>query len=338
LREGQGVRVFVTGGSGFLGRRIAELLLEEGREVTAYARRPLPELEKLGARTVTGEFRDKEKLLGALRGCGAAVHAAAKTDVWGRLSDYLESNTASTELVLQAAREAGAGAFVFTSSPAVVHHGESLERADESAPYMEDKRFGYPYSKMLAEKLVLGANSESFRTLALRPHLVWGPRDPHFLPRIFRLAERGRLRFFSGGPYLVSHTYIDNAARAHLVALERLAGAAEASGLSYFVAQPEPMEIKALVNRLLECGGRPPVNKTVPKWLGRAAGAVCGFLWGALPLPGEPPLTRFSAAQLSTSHTLDVSRAERVLGWRAEIGTEEGFQSLAQHLREHPIV
>ena len=330
------MRVFVTGGSGFLGRRIIELLLSGGSEVRAYARRPLPELEAMGAETVTGGFGDAERLLEGMEGCQGVIHAAGKTGVWGPLSEYVEANFKGTEQVSEAARRAGVPNFVYTSTPSVAHRGRSLRGATEDAPYVTSKRHGYPYSKMLAERLVLGLDSPGFRTLALRPHLIWGPGDPHFLPRIFRMASRGRLRFFSGGPHLVSHTFIDNAAHAHVHALERLAAGARVSGLSYFIAEPEPMDVKALVNRILACGGRPPVEREVPPWLGRLFGTLCELLWTLLPLRGEPPMPSFTAVQLSTSSYFDLTRAGTVLGWKPAVGTDEGFERLTLHLKDNP--
>jgi nucleoside-diphosphate-sugar epimerase len=330
------MRVLLTGASGFLGGRVLDLLLHKGHEVTLYLRRDVPGLEARAHRVAKGPLDDQGGVREAAGGCEAVIHCAGKTGTWGPLGGYLRANAQGTAAVLNGAREAGARLFVHTSTPSVVHQGESLSAVDESAPYMGDKRYGYPYSKMLAERMVLGADSPSFRTLALRPHLIWGPGDPHFLPRLFAMEERGRLRFLSGGPHLVSHCFIDNAAHAHLLALERLAEGAPVSGLAYFIAEPEPLPIKDLVNSLLACGGRPPVEREVPRALGRAYGALCELLWGLLRLSGEPPMTSFAARQMSTSHYFDLSRARDVLGYSPVVGVQEAFLRLKAHLGGKP--
>jgi nucleoside-diphosphate-sugar epimerase len=331
------MRVLVTGGSGFLGRRVIELLLGQGHDVRAYLRRPVPGLARLGASVVLGTLEDAGSLRAAMAGADAVIHCAGKTGVWGPLEGYLRANTMATSNVLKAAIESGIGYFVHTSTPSVAHLGESLEGVDEGAPYMDDRRQGYPYSKMLSEREVLAANSPSFRTLALRPHLVWGPRDPHFLPRLFDMEGKGKLRFFSGGPYLVSHTYIDNAAHAHLLALERMEAGAPVGGLAYFIAEERPMDIGDLVNSLLGCGGRGPVESEVPKSLGRAYGAACELAWRLLRLPGEPPMTSFTASQLSTSHYFDLTRARTLLGYKPLVALDDAFAALAAWLKENPL-
>jgi nucleoside-diphosphate-sugar epimerase len=330
------MKVLVTGGSGFLGGRVIELLLEDGREVRAYSRRPLPGLEAKGAQVVLGGFGDADRLAAAMEGAGAVVHCAGRTGVWGPLEPFLESNTRGAERMLEAARRSDPKIFIYTSSPSVAADKGGLEGADEDAPYVTSRRHGYPYSKMLAEKAVLAAGSPGFRTLALRPHLIWGPGDPHFLPRIFRLEARGRLRIVSGGPYLASHTFIDNAANAHLLALRALESGTAASGKSFFIAEPKPMDVWELINRILACGGRPPVTKTAPRFLLKAYGAVCELLWRALPLKGEPPMTSFTAGHLSSSHWFDIGRAERLLGYRPKVRLEDAFRLLAESLGGQP--
>ncbi|MDR2340059.1 MAG: NAD-dependent epimerase/dehydratase family protein [Deltaproteobacteria bacterium] len=326
------MRVLATGGSGFLGGRVLGLLLSGGHEVVAYSRRDIPGGVAKGSKPFLGELSDPKALREACDGCEAVVHCAGKTGTWGPLAGYLKVNTEGTSNLLKAAKDAGARLFVHTSTPSVVHQAGGLKAADESAPYTGDKGYGYPYSKMLAEKMVLEANRDSFRTLALRPHLIWGPGDPHFLPRILDMAKRGRLRYLSGGPYLVSHTYIDNAAHAHALALRRLAEDDTVAGLAYFIAEPEPMDVKDLVNALLACGGLPPVEREVPRWLARAFGTICGFLWAKLRLKGEPPMTGFTARQLSTSHYFDISRAKTLLGYEPVVGTAEAFERLKEYL------
>ncbi|MDR2198422.1 MAG: NAD-dependent epimerase/dehydratase family protein [Deltaproteobacteria bacterium] len=328
--------VLVTGGGGFLGKRVIELLIQEGFQARAYLRRPLPELREAGAEAFYGTLEDQARLEEAARGAEAVIHLAAKTGVWGRLDDFLEANARGTERLLDAARKSGARYFVHASTPSVVHRGGDLVNADESAPYLTEKRFPYPYSKMLAERAVLEANSPSFKTLALRPHLVWGPGDPHFLPRLFEMERRGKLKFFKGGPYLVSHTYIDNAAHAHVLALKSLAAGKEVSGLPYFISEPEPMDVKELVNSLLRCGNRPEASGEAPRFLGRAYGALCEGIYRLLRLSGEPPMTAFTAIQLSTSHYFNIQRAVSLLDYRPLVTTKEAFSRLALYLKEHP--
>ena len=252
------MKILLTGAQGFLGGRVLDFLIEANHSVRAVVRRPAPELAKRGVEVFTADLRQSEMLGPAVEGLDGIIHCAAKSGVWGSLNDFIEANTLSTFNLLNAARQAGLGWFVHTSSPSVVHTGRPLNGVDESAPYTADPRFGYPYSKMLAEKIVLAANGPSFRTTALRPHLIWGPGDPHFLPRLTAKARSGRLRLLKSAA-LVDGTYIDNAARALFLAAEKMmAGEAETiGGRAYFIVQGEPLTAADLLQYILEAVSPP---------------------------------------------------------------------------------
>ena len=110
------------------------------------------------------------------------------------------------------------------------------------------------------------ANDGRLATVALRPHLIWGPGDTNLVPRIIARARSGRLRRIGRRPNLVDSTYIDDAAEAHLHAADRLAPGPGSSiaGRVYFVSQGEPWPVWDLVNRILQAAHLPPVTRTIP--------------------------------------------------------------------------
>ncbi|MDR1042000.1 MAG: NAD-dependent epimerase/dehydratase family protein [Deltaproteobacteria bacterium] len=326
--------VLLTGATGYVGRRVLELLLEAGYRVRLLSRRPVPELAALGAESAPGDLADRDSLARAAQGTWAAVHCAAKTGVWGPLSEYLSVNLEGTRNMLRAAREAGAGIFVYTSSPSAVYDGRDMNGVDEGWEALPPERFRYARSKALAEREVLAAAGHGMRTLALRPHLVWGPRDPHFLPRIVAMRRAGRLRLFKGGPYQVDPTYIDDAARAHLLALESLAGSECASGKAFFLGQGERVDSRDFINRLLAAAGLDPVVPSVPPALGRLGARLAEGAWKLFRRKGEPPVTYFTALQLTTSHWFDLSRARELLGYVPEVSQAEGMRRLSESLAE----
>lgn len=334
------VKVLVTGGQGFVGRRVLDFLLERKYQVRALTRRPAQDLDEAGAEVFQADLLDLDAVRQAAEGVDGVIHCAAKSGVWGSLPEYIRANTCATINLLAAARRAKVGWFVHTSSPSVAHTGLPLEGVDESAPYAEDPWRPYPYSKMLAEKLVLAADSPDFRTVALRPHLVWGPGDPHFLPRLEARARAGRLLLLKSTA-LVDATYIDNAAGALLTAAEKLrAGGAPAEaigGRAYFIAQGEPLTVPDLVGSLLAAispPGRPlTVRFLIPPWLGLFAGTALEKIWALFKFRGEPPLTRFVAEELSLPHWFNLSRARNELGYTPAISMSEGLRLLAEAAR-----
>ncbi|UJR80145.1 NAD-dependent epimerase/dehydratase family protein [Sandaracinus amylolyticus] len=329
--------VLVTGAGGFVGSGIVRALVARGVFVHAIQRGRYDALEALERegklRIVRGDLGDRDAVLRAAEGTRGVFHVAAKAGVWGSYADYYRSNVVGTENVLHACRAHAIPKLVFTSTPSVVHAGDDVEGVDERAPYAERYETAYPETKAVAEKMVLAENAVAgLSTVALRPHLVWGPGDPHLVPRILERARRGRLVLVGGGHKRIDATYVDSAVHAHLCAWDRLAPGAACAGRAYFVAQGEPMPLRELILGILDAAGLPPVTRSIDPRVAYAAGALLEGTYRALRLRGEPPLTRFVAHQLATAHWFDLSAAKRDLGYEAPISTAEGLRRLRASL------
>ena len=328
------MRVLVTGGGGFLGGAVARALLARGDEVVSVARGDYPALRELGASTVRGDLAEPAVALTAADGCDVVVHVAAKAGIWGTASEFERSNVEATLSVLTACRALGVRRLVFTSTPSVVHAGTDIAGGDESLPYASSFSSDYPRTKAIAERAVREAADDQLGTVSLRPHLVWGPGDTQLVPRIVGRARSGRLRFVDGGGALIDTTYVDDAVAAHLCAVDRVAPGAACSGQAYFISSADPRPVREVVNAILAAAGLPPETRSVPLPVAVAAGAAAEGLWRALRRSDEPPMTRFLARQLATSHWFDISAARRDLGYAPQIGLDEGFRRLAVALRE----
>jgi nucleoside-diphosphate-sugar epimerase len=262
------------------------------------------------------------------------IHTAAKAGVWGRYADFFDTNVTGTQNVIAACKRLGVRRLVYTSTPSVVHGGSDVEGADESLPYPKHFEAYYSETKAKAEKAVLAANGPELATVSLRPHLIFGPGDPHLVPRIVAAAKAGRLRRIGTRPVKVDVTYIDNAAQAHLDAADRLDVGAAPAGRAYFISNGEPVELWPFIDRILAEAGAPPVTRTVSPWKARLAGRVLEWVYRFAPfVRGEPPMTRFVAGQLSTSHWYDISAAGRDLGYVPTVSVEEGLKRLGERLR-----
>jgi len=325
----------VTGASGFIGGRIAERLLAEGRRVRAYARRPLPGLVALGAEVEIGDLHDAVALARACRGVKTLFHVAARVDVWGPAEEFFRVNVAGTRALLAAAREAGVERFIFTSTPSVVYTGDDQRGVDESTPLCTNAPCAYPTSKATAERLVRAANTPALRTIALRPHLVWGAGDRNLVPRIVALARAGRLRIVGTGENRVDLTHIDNVVDAHLLAERALATPdAPAAGRAYFITNDEPVALWPWINELLNRLGVPPVRRRLSRRTAAAIGAACEGLWSLFPLRGGPPMTRFAAEELATDHWFSIEAARRDLGYAPRVTMAAGFEDFVARLRQ----
>ncbi len=329
------MRILVTGGGGFLGQALCRGLRARGHEVVSFNRGRYAALDALGVHQVQGDLALRDAVIAAAEGCDAVFHNAAKAGAWGSYRSYFDANVVGTQNVIDACRTHGIGRLVYTSTPSVTHRKTHPVEGGtaETVPYGEHLKAPYAATKLIAEQLVLAANDPTLATVALRPRLIWGVGDNQLLPRLVERAKRGRLRFVGDGCNRIDTTYVDNAAQAHLDAFDHLAPAAACAGKAYFISNGEPRTVREIVNGLLRAAGAPPVEKTIPFGVAYAAGVACEGLWHVLPLKGEPPMTRFLAEQLSTTHWYDMAPARRDFGYVPRVTIEEGLARLAAALR-----
>jgi nucleoside-diphosphate-sugar epimerase len=329
------MKALVTGGGGFLGKAIVKLLLAKGWQVRSFSRSEYPELTQLGVEHCRGELTDQKAVAAAVAGCELVFHVAAKAGVWGAYEEYYQANVVGTKNIIAACRAQNIERLVYTSSPSVVFDGTDMEGVDESVPYPDHFHAFYPQTKAQAEQLVLAANDDTLATVALRPHLIWGPEDNHLVPRILERGAKGALRKIGNRECLVDTIYIDNAAEAHLQAAEQLSVGSNVAGKAYFLSNGEPLPLWEVVNRILAAGGLPAVTKTISPQLAYAAGVVLEKIYSAFNLSGEPRMTRFVARELSTAHWFDLSNAKNDFGYQPKISIDEGMARLQQWLERN---
>jgi nucleoside-diphosphate-sugar epimerase len=326
------MRILVTGGGGFLGQAICKQLAAAGHNVIAFNRNRYPALDEAKVGQCIGDIANLDSVLAATKDVDAVVHSAGKVGAWGKLEDYYEANVRGTDNVLAACDMHEIRKLVFTSSPSVVQNGSDLEGVDESTPYSNHYLSAYQQTKALAEQRVLAANGAKLATVALRPHFIWGPGDPNLLPRILKQARSGRLRLIGRENKKIDSTYVDNAAEAHVLALDKLDIGSPIAGKKYFISQGEPVTHEWLINAWLRADGFPAEARRMPLGLAKFLGAACENIYGALGIKSEPPLTHFLVEQLSTAHWFNINAARKDLGYAPKVSMQEGLVRLAQYL------
>ena len=326
------MKILVTGGGGFLGGAICDQLAAQGHAVRAFNRSAIVSAQASGVAPYRGDITDRDAVLAAAEGVDAIVHSAGKVGAWGPPQEYHAINVRGTENVLAACAHHGIRKLVFTSSPSVVQHGRDIEGADESLPYPAHFASVYAQTKALAEQRVLAANGADLATVALRPHFIWGPGDPNLLPRVLARAGAGRLRLIGRADKRVDIIYVDDAARAHVLALNNLDIGSPIAGKAYFISQDDPITHARLFGAWLAAAGLPPETRRIPAWLAQALGASLEGVYRAFGIRSEPPLTRFIVEEFSTSHWFDISAAKRDLGYAPQVDFAEGMRRLTQYL------
>ncbi len=325
------MRVLVTGGSSLLARRTADALLARGDDVVMLQRGE----SAVDAAQVRGDVRYADLVRRAVDGCDAVIHAAAKVGIVGSWDDFRSINVDGTANVIAAARELGLSRMVYVSTPSVAHAGHSLVGALADPPVTGRSDAHYAESKAMAERLALGAASDAFPVVAIRPHLVWGPGDTQLVGRIVERAKAGRLALVGGGAALIDTTYIDNAASALVAALDAAVPGAACVGKAYVIANGEPRPIRELIEGILRAAGVDARPKVVPLRLALGAGSIVEKLWARAKPDEEPPLTRFLAEQLGTAHWFDPRPARADLGWRPKVTIDQGLAELAHWFATH---
>ena len=328
------MRALVTGGGGFLGQYIVEQLIARGNQVRVLGRGLYPELHSLGAEVVHADIRDRQAVVSACAGMDAVFHTAAVAGIWGSWNHYFGINTIGTRHVLEGCRTQQVPRLIYTSSPSVTFDGRDQCGVDEAAPYATRWLAHYPHSKAIAEREVLAANGQGgLLTCALRPHLIWGPRDRHLVPRLLARAKAGALRRVGDGHNLVDMVYVENAAEAHVQAADALSPNSPVAGRVYFISQGEPVNCWAWINNLLALDGISPIERSISLSAAWKIGATLELVHSALRIKKEPRMTRFLAAQLGKSHYFDISRARDDFGYAPHVSTAEGMERLEEWLR-----
>jgi 2-alkyl-3-oxoalkanoate reductase len=327
------MRVLVTGGGGFLGRALVDKLSDDGSIVYALGRKKIFNLPST-AEAIQCDLKDKQATINACKGMDAVFHAAAIPGIWGDSKEFFDSNVEGTRNILEGCFQAGVKKFIFTSSPSVVCHNKDMENADETTPYPDKYLCDYPLTKAIAEREVLAANNKNgLLTVSLRPHLIWGPGDPHLVPRIIGRAKKGRLARVGKGANKVDMTYIDNAVEAHILAFKCLEEGATVAGQAYFISDDEPVNLWGWIDNLLARLDMPPVKKIISFRAANAIGTTLEIIFRALGIKSEPPMTRFVATQLATSHYFNISKAKRDFDYKPIVNQEEGLNRLIEVMR-----
>ena len=303
-------KVFVTGGSGFIGRRLVNQLLSQGHSVSVLVRSQVSAdvVTRLGATAVRGELTVADTWQQAVEGSEVLFHLAAETDVDAELERHELVTVQGTRAALEAARAARVPKFVHCGSEAALLAGEPLVDVDESAPLRPDSAGAYCATKAQAEQLVIEANDFDFVTVSIRPRFVWGP-ESFLVEGMAEAAKSGNFGWIEGGRWVTDTTYVDNAV--HGLILGWLRGA---PAQAYFITDRHRVTLRDFLETQFALYG---VTNPVPDIDEGAAIAT-------IPVPAR--------WFLGQDCTLRTEKAVTELGYEPQVTLEEGIEALRASL------
>ncbi|HYI01578.1 NAD-dependent epimerase/dehydratase family protein [Hyalangium sp.] len=319
------MRAFVTGGSGFVGRRLIAALREQGHTVRALGRSEAArdQVRQAGAEPCEGDLSDVEALKRGMEGCELLFHSAASVKASGTRAELFEANVRGTENVLEAARAVGIKRLVHVSTEAVLVDGTPMVNVDETRPLPERPIGNYSSTKCAAERLVLSVNSPELTTIVVRPRFIWGKGDTSVLATLSDAVKSGRFRWVDGGHFKTSTCHVANCVEGMLLAAEKGRG-----GQTYFLTDGEPVVFRDFVTAMLRTQGVDPGNKQIPFGLAMAVATVSEVLWNFLPLPGAPPVSRQELLLAGREVTVSDAKARQELGYEGRTTREAGLREM----------
>ena len=324
-------KVLVTGATGFLGKYVVEELVEHGYQVRAFGRNSKVgrSLENTSVSFFQGDLTNADDVTEACKEMELVVHAGALSTVWGPWEDFYQANVLGTKYVLEACRQTGIQRLVYVSSPSIYAAPKDQLGIKESDAPEGNNLNNYIRSKLASEKLF--KDYPDVPNIILRPRGLFGIGDTSILPRVINLSQKIGIPLIGDGRQLMDMTCVENVALAIRLALE----VPEAKGEVYNITNGEPRAFRDLLEESLVGLGYPIRYRKIPAYLLSGIASSLEFLYKSLNLKGEPPLTRYTYYLLRYSQTLDISKAERELGYRPKISISEGIEQYVQDYRKH---
>ena len=314
----------MTGASGFLGGRLAQVLVQQGEQVTVLAR-PTSDLRHLSAfvggpiRVVTGALTESASLLEAVRDATVVFHCAAASTDWARMSTYTECNVRGTQMLLDAARSATRlRRFVHVSTTDV--YGYPLIPCAETGA-LKDAGLPYNQTKIFAERAVWEARRSGLPVTVVRPATIYGPRGKAFVSDIAAFLRKRQMISIDGGHSTAGLLYVDDGVDAMIAAARSPAAEGQAYNLSDGSETTWKQYVSALASEL---GCKLPwIDLPFATAIGIARAMEAPFRY--LPMPGRPLLTRHAVFLLGRHQDFPAYKARAELDFIPKVALDEGI-------------
>jgi nucleoside-diphosphate-sugar epimerase len=317
------MKIFITGGSGFLGQRLITGLQQDGHTVTALSRSPQSDakLNALGADTLRGALTDIDLWQRALKGQDIVVHAASPIEVWGDWKDFERDIVRASLDLYQAAARHQVKRFIQISSESVMQGDGPLLDVTEGHPYPVEPNSFYGKAKQQVE-LGLLAHNAGTECIILRPTFIWGQGGEQ-LDKVVDKVRSGQFMWIDHGEVPMEMVHVDNVVEAIRLALTH-----GHSGQVYWVTDDRPLSAREFLGALLRARGVEAPDKSMPGRLARPVAAGVEAVWRLLRLQSVPPLSRFQLDFIALPRRYDLGKSKRELGYKPVRTFEQGLAEM----------
>ena len=327
--KGVGMKVLVTGATGFLGSHVAESLAHQGWQVRTLARSASKAelLKRWNVEIEIGDLSDPAAVRKACEGVDAVVHCAAKVGDWGPVEEYRQINVDATKVLLDACLEQKLGRFVLVSSLGVYeardHHG-----TDETTPLPAQHIDGYTQTKVEAENLAMSYyRDRGLPLVVVRPGFIYGPRDETVMPRILANLKARLVTYFGSRHKRLNNVYVGNVVEAVELALKPDAPLGEA----FNITDPQTVTKKVFFERIADLAGLPRPFATWPMWFARF---MCGTFESAGKTFGfQPVLSMARLKFMGLNLDYSIEKARKQLGYVGKTSFDDGMAKTIDWLR-----
>nr|XP_055123871.1 sterol-4-alpha-carboxylate 3-dehydrogenase, decarboxylating isoform X1 [Symphalangus syndactylus] len=336
VNQNQAKRCTVIGGSGFLGQHMVEQLLARGYAVNVFDIQQ--GFDNPQVQFFLGDLCSRQDLYPALKGVNTVFHCASPPPSSNNKELFYRVNYIGTKNVIETCKEAGVQKLILTSSASVIFEGVDIKNGTEDLPYAIKPIDYYTETKILQERAVLGANDpeKNFLTTAIRPHGIFGPRDPQLVPILIEAARNGKMKFVIGnGKNLVDFTFVENVVHGHILAAEQLSRDSTLGGKAFHITNDEPIPFWTFLSRILTGLNYEAPKYHIPYWVAYYLALLLSLLVMVVSpvIQLQPTFTPMRVALAGTFHYYSCERAKKAMGYQPLVTMDDAMERTVQSFR-----